>query len=129
MERLPKLIDEYLQDLPSIMEHVPRRALREATPVKTPMASPHMPATEIEKVTPGTYRKRTPEEMDVLRREVDRDRAERYAWLYAKLGFRVVVFPDGTLEITWRGGVSTLEGIPTTTPRLTSATTPSCSKG
>ena len=57
---------------------------------------------------PGTYRKRTPEELDQLRRTAERERAERYRWAYEKLGLKVIAYPDGALEITWLGGISKL---------------------
>jgi hypothetical protein len=61
-------------------------------------------------VVSGTYRKRTPEELDQLRRKAERERDERYRWAYDKLGLKAVAYPDGTLEIPWRGGVSRLSG-------------------
>jgi DNA invertase Pin-like site-specific DNA recombinase len=127
LERLPKLIDEYLQELPEIMEHMPRIRERvrdeDHAPVyalydeetgerigTTAARPPGKLAPEL--VVPGMHRKRTEEEMVALRTEAERDRAERYAWLYAELGLHVVAFPDGTLEITWHGGVSKLAVIP-----------------
>jgi site-specific DNA recombinase len=106
LERLPKLIDEYLQELPEIMEHMPR--IRERVPVEDHEHG----LLHIREVGPGYSRKRTPEEIEALTDAAERERDERYAWLYAKLGLSVAAFPDGTLEITWHGGVSQLAVIP-----------------
>jgi DNA invertase Pin-like site-specific DNA recombinase len=114
LERLPKLIDEYLRELPEIMEHMPR--IRERVPVEAPDHG----SLRVREVSPGYSRKRTQEELEALRDAAERERAERYAWLYAKLGLDVVVFPDGTLEVSWRGGVSKLAGIPSVRPKTTS---------
>ena len=50
------------------------------------------------------HRKRTPEEMEELRQEAERERAERYQYMYAKLGLKALAHRDGTLEFTWKAG-------------------------
>src|SRR5215211_300768 len=50
------------------------------------------------------FRERTPEEMEELRREQERERAERYRGVYTTLGLRFVAHEDGTLELAWKAG-------------------------
>jgi hypothetical protein len=53
---------------------------------------------------------RGPEEIAELRREAERERAERYRRAYEMLNLKVVAYPDGTLDITWTGGRCKLSG-------------------
>ena len=57
---------------------------------------------------PGKFRRRTPEEMEQLRKEAERKQAERCRRIYEKLNLKVVAYPDGDLEISWTGGVRKL---------------------
>ena len=59
-------------------------------------------------LTPERIRLRTPEEVERLSEERDRERAERYRWVYDLLGWRVVAHRDGTLELIWRTGTKLL---------------------
>jgi site-specific DNA recombinase len=111
LDELPRLIEDYLKELPQMIDELPR--IREYTlDEEREKVYASYPPTKFtpEVVVPGMHRKRTPEELDQLRREAERERDERYRWAYDKLGLKVVAYPDGILEITWRGGVSKLLG-------------------
>ena len=50
------------------------------------------------------FRELTPGKMEELRREQERERAERYRGVYTILGLRIVAHKDGALELTWKAG-------------------------
>jgi site-specific DNA recombinase len=119
-EALPSIIEEYIRELPQMIDYMPR--IREYvqredhTPVyaifdeetgervgTTTTRPPGKLAPEL--VVPGMHRKRTPEEMEELRQEAERERARRYRGLYELLGLKVVAFKDKTLEVTGTFGV------------------------
>jgi hypothetical protein len=121
LDELPRMIEDYLRELPQMIDYMPR--IREYvqrenhTPIyalydeetgervgTTTTRPPGKLAPEL--VVPGMHRKRTPEEMEQLRQEAERERAERYRSMYAKLGFKAVIHKDGTLEFTWKAGKS-----------------------
>jgi site-specific DNA recombinase len=103
LDDLPRLIEDYLRELPQMVDELPR--IREYT-----LSHEHEAQLERDRrnadglkpypVIPGTHRKRTPEELEQLRREAERERDERYRWAYEKLGLKVLACPDGPLEIT-----------------------------
>jgi site-specific DNA recombinase len=107
LDELPRLVEDYLRELPQMIDYMPR--IREST-----LSDEHKDQLERDRrnghglkpypVVPGTYRKRTPEEMEELRQEAEREQAERYQYMYAKLGLNVVAHKDGTLEFTWKAG-------------------------
>jgi hypothetical protein len=111
LDGLPRLIEDYLKELPQMIDELPR--IREYT-----LSDEHKARLERDRskgdgpkpypVVPGTYRERTPEELSQLRVKAERGRDERYRWAYEKLGLKAVAYPDRSLEITWRGGVSKL---------------------
>jgi site-specific DNA recombinase len=113
LDELPRLIEDYLKELPQMIDELPR--IREST-----LSDEHKTRLERDRrnghshkpypVVPGTYRKRTPEELDQLRLKAERERDARYRWAYEKLGLKAIAYPDGILEIAWRGGVSKLLG-------------------
>jgi hypothetical protein len=75
-----------------------------------------LPAEAEIDLTQGKRRKRTPEEMEQLRREAERERAKRYQNVFDRLNVKVVAYPDGDLEISWTGGVCKLSGTSRWTP-------------
>ena len=104
LDALPRLVEDYLRELPEIINHVPR--IRETVPKERPKSErlqPHL-------VEPGSHRTRAPEEMEQLRREAERERAGRYRRAYEMLNLKVVAYPDGTIDISWTGGSCKLSG-------------------
>jgi site-specific DNA recombinase len=108
LEALPSLIEEYIQELPQMIDYMPR--IREST-----LSDEHKAQLERDRrnghglkpylVVPGTYRKRTPEEMEELRQEAERERGQRYRGLYELLDLKVVAFKDKSLEVTGTFGI------------------------
>jgi hypothetical protein len=97
LEELPALVEEYLGDLPDLIEGTTIHIQEYETVL--PERTPENPLG-IYKLTPERIRKRAPEELEELRRARERERGERYRELYAMLGLRAAVHADGTLEIT-----------------------------
>jgi hypothetical protein len=86
-----------------MIDHIPR--IRENTlgeERKRVYANSSATDFKAEIVVPGMHCKRTPEEMEQLRREAECERVEHYRDVYTKLGLRAVAHKDGTLELTWR---------------------------
>jgi len=88
LDEMPRLVEDYLRELPEIIDHMPR----------------------IWEHVLDENRTRTPEEMEELRGEAERERAGRYLRAYEKLNLKVVAYPGGTLEIFWTGGSCKLSG-------------------
>jgi hypothetical protein len=100
LDELPRLVEDYLRELPEMLDYMPRiREYVVKDEHKSKQLKPHP-------VVPGMHRKRTPEEIEQLRQEAARERAERYQYMYAKLGLKAIVHRDGTLELTWKAGKS-----------------------
>jgi hypothetical protein len=80
LDELPRLVDDYLRELPQMIDELPR--IREYVPDenRTPVyvSTPTERSYKIERVVSGTYRKRTPQELEELHREAERERAGRY---------------------------------------------------
>ena len=93
-------MDEHLADLPQIVDREP--VIRDYGTVPEPRTeeNPH----GVYRLAPARIRERTPEELKRLVEERDRERGERYRWVYGLLGLRVLAHRDGTLELTWRAG-------------------------
>jgi len=110
LEELPQLVEEYLRDLPDLVEGpgTPIREYETVPPEREPGPDGPLP---IYTLTPECIRYRTPEEMEKLREKRERERAERYGAAYAMLGLKVVAHHDGSVEITWRGGCCKLSGL------------------
>jgi site-specific DNA recombinase len=113
IEYLDILADDILEELPEEIDYMPR--IREYERLD---ASPTyiLPAEAEIDLTQGKRRKRTPEEMEQLRREAERERAKRYQNVFDRLNLKVVAYPDGDLEISWTGGVCKLSGTSRWTP-------------
>lgn len=91
MEALPDLIEEYLRDLPALVEGY-------AAPVRgyEVLGEPGKAV----RLTAGSIRRRSPEEVAALRDAQERERAGRFRGLYDLLGLKVVAHKDGTLILT-----------------------------
>jgi hypothetical protein len=83
----------------------PLRSVRESVPVPNPERQRKVGRLTVETVGPGSSRKRTPEEMDALRREALRERSEHRRKVYRDLDLSAVVDGDGNLTVRWFGGV------------------------
>ncbi|HEX5850633.1 MAG TPA: hypothetical protein VFY59_15665, partial [Rubrobacter sp.] len=108
LDTVPRLVEDYLKELPQMIDDVPR--IREYVirdEYKGAGTNGHL---RPQIVVPGMHRKRTPEEMKVLRDEAERERIGRYRRAYEMLDLKVVAYPDGTLEISWTGGGCKLSG-------------------
>jgi hypothetical protein len=103
LEELPQRVEEYLRDLPDLVEGTgtPVREYETVPPGQEAGPDGSLP---IYTLTPECIRYRTPEELEELREKRERERAKRYGAAYAMLGLKVVAHHDGSLEITWRGG-------------------------
>jgi thymidylate kinase len=106
---LPAYIEDFLRELPDQIDYVPR--IREYVTEKMESSDTYILPDEAEiTLEPGKYRKRTPEEIEQLRQQAERKRAERYRKVYEDLNLKVVAYPEGDLEISWTGGVCKLSG-------------------
>jgi hypothetical protein len=97
---VPRLVEDYPRELPEMLDYMPR--IRECV-IEDEHKSKHL---KPHPVVPGMHRKRTPEEMEQLRQEAERERAARCQYTYAKLGLKAVAHRDGTLVFTWKAGKS-----------------------
>ena len=105
LDMLPAWIEDYLRELPDEIDYVPR--IREDVTEKMESSDTYvLPDNAEPTLEPGKYRRRTPEEMEQLRKEAECKRAEKYRKVYDDLKLKVVAYPDGVLEISWTGGVS-----------------------
>jgi hypothetical protein len=94
----------HLADLPHLIDRdLPVREYETVPPERGEDGS-----LPIYTLTPGRIRERTTEEVAELREQRERERAERYRWVYGLLGLRVVASRDGTLELGWRAGSEVL---------------------
>jgi hypothetical protein len=96
LEELPQLIEEYLRDLPYLVDHMP--LIREYETVGAER-TPENPLG-IYTLTPDRIRSLSEEEVASRRRAAEVARGARFRELYAMLGLRAAVHTDGTLEIT-----------------------------
>jgi hypothetical protein len=105
LEELPALVEEYLRDLPHLVERMP--LVREYETVPEPR-TPENPLG-IYTLTPERIRHLSEEELAEKRREAEVARGARFRQLYAILGLSVAVHADGTLDITV--GVTNTKGV------------------
>lgn len=113
-------MEDYLKDLPYLLDRsVPPQEYETVPPQHEPgLDGELLPTYEL---SPERIRRRTPEEIEELCEKRERERAERYLWVYGLLGLRVVAHKDGTLELTWRAGSKLLGlGEPGTAERRSS---------
>lgn len=100
LDELAREVDEHLADLPHLVDREPVVRDHETVPEPRTEGNPH----GVYRLAPDRVRQRTPEEAERLIEERDRERGERYRWVYGLLGLRVAAHKDGTLELTWRAG-------------------------
>ena len=105
---MPNLIEEYLRELPHLLDLKPLLRESEAVRVEPTMVIPVEAETdsaeepiEIYRVTPEAVRQLSAEELAEKRRAVEEQRSRRFRELYAMLGLQVVCHKDRSLEITW----------------------------
>ena len=96
LEELPALVEEYLGDLPYLVDRMP--VIREYG-TSAPERTKDNPLG-IYTLTPERIRCLPDEEVAARRRAAEAARGARFRELYAMLGLRVAVHADGTLEIT-----------------------------
>jgi putative hemolysin len=98
LEALPNLIEEYLRELPHILDLKP--LLREYE-TSAPEPTEGGPLGALYTITPDRIRFLSEEELAEKRRAVEEKRARRFRELYAMLDLRVVCHKDRSLEVTW----------------------------
>jgi hypothetical protein len=96
LEELPLLVEEYLKDLPYLVDRMP--LIREYETVGAER-TPENPLA-IYTLTPDKIRSLSEEEVASRRRAAEAARGARFRELYAMLGLRAAIHADGTLEIT-----------------------------
>ena len=100
LEQLPELVEAYLRDLPELVRGAGLEEPREYETTGTQEKSEENPLG-VYTLTPERVRERTPEELEEIRHEQQRERAERLRALYEVLGVSVVAHRDGSLEVSW----------------------------
>jgi hypothetical protein len=96
LEELPGLVEEYLKDLPHLVDRMP--VIREYETIGAERGKE--PSLPIYTLTPDRIRRLPEGEVVRRKREAEAARGARYRDLYAMLGLRAAVHADGTLEIT-----------------------------
>jgi hypothetical protein len=99
LEELPDLVDEYLKDLPHLVDHMP--VIREYETVGAERTEDN--PLGIYKLAHESIRYLGEEELEAERRDAEEERSARFRELYAMLGLEVVCHKDRTLEVTWGG--------------------------
>ena len=96
LEELPLLVEEYLEDLPYLVDKMP--IIREYQVVGAER-TPENPLG-LYTLTLDRIRALPEEEVAGRRRDAEAARGARFRELYAMLGLRAAIHADGTLEIT-----------------------------
>jgi hypothetical protein len=96
LEELPTLVEEYLRDLPLLVERMPLVRDYETMPEPRTPENP----LGIYTLSPERIRPLSEEEVAGREREAEAARGARFRELYAMLGLSVAVSADGTLDIT-----------------------------
>ena len=96
LEVLPALVEEYLRDLPHLVERMP--LVREYETIGAERGEDG--SLPIYTLTPDRIRHLSEEELAEKRREAEAARGARFRQLCAMLGLSVAVSADGTLDIT-----------------------------
>jgi hypothetical protein len=104
LESLPELAEQYARDLPHLLDM--RRAVRGYV-TEGPGRTEENPLG-LYTVTPDSVRFLSEQEVEKREREADDRCAARYRAMYEDLGLRVVAYPDGTMEASWRFGEAAL---------------------
>ena len=97
LEALPDLVEQYLRDLPSLVDR--RHTVREyeTAPAERTPDNP----LGVRKLTPENFRHLPDEELAEKQRQATEERSQRFRELYGMLGLRVTCHPDLSLEVTW----------------------------
>ena len=96
LEELPLLVEEYLKDLPHLVDRMP--VIREYKTIGAERTPDNPLGTYT--LTPERIRFLPEEEVAARRRAAEAARGARFRELYAMLALRAAVHADGTLEIT-----------------------------
>ena len=96
LEELPDLVEDYLKDLPYLVDRMP--VIREYETIGAERGEGG--SLPIYTLTPERIRYLPEEEVARRKREAEAARGARFRELYAMLGLRAAVHADGTLEIT-----------------------------
>ena len=96
LEELPALVEEYLEDLPYLVDLMPVIHEYETMGAERTPENP----LGIYTLTPERIRCLPEEEVVAKRRTAEAARGARFRELYAMLGLRAAGYADGTLEIT-----------------------------
>jgi len=102
LEELPRLVEEYLRDLPHLIDR--RRVVREYETVGAERTPENPLGLYI--LTPERIRYLPEGEIAQKRRAAEEERAARFRELYAMLDLRVVCHKDRSLEVRWGGDCS-----------------------
>lgn len=97
LKRLPDLVEEYLRDLPHLVDR--KRTVREYEMIPE-QRTPDNPLG-VFTVTPERVRFLSEDELAEKRRDAETERAARLQELFEMLNLRVTAHKDGTLEVTW----------------------------
>jgi hypothetical protein len=101
LDMLSALVDEYLRDLPELVEGSGVE-LRDYETIPEDRTETNLLGAY--KLTPERVRTLTEEEQTAREIEAHNARATRFRDLYQSLGLTVVVHKDGTLDISWSLG-------------------------
>jgi hypothetical protein len=104
LEELPELVEDYLKDLPHLVDRMP--VIREYETIGAERGEGG--SLPIYTLTPERIR-HLPEEVVRRKRKAEAARGVRFRELYAMLGLRAAVHADGTLEIT--AGATNTKGV------------------
>ena len=105
LEELPELVEDYLKDLPHLVDRMP--VIREYETIGAERGEGG--SLPIYTLTPERIRHLPEEEVVRRKREAEAARGVRFRELYAMLGLRAAVHADGTLEIT--AGATNTKGV------------------
>ena len=104
LDRLSETVDEHLADLPGLLERTAVVRPYETVPEEKTDEDP----LGIYKLTPDRIRHLSEEEIERREREARARRSQGFRDLYEALDLRVVAHKDRTLEVSWKGGETTL---------------------
>jgi len=96
LEELPQLVEEYLRDLPYLVDKMPVIREYETVGAERTQENP----LGIYTLAPERIRSLSEEEVASRRRAAEAARGARFRELYAMLGLRAAVHADGGLDIT-----------------------------
>lgn len=100
LEELPGLVEEYLKDLPHLVDRMPLvREYETVPPEREPGLNGEGSSLPIYTLAPDRIRHLPEEEVARREREAEAARGARFRELYAMLGLRAAVHADGTLDI------------------------------